>query len=59
MDMQALTRKNEKSSTGVRGIIDIRAYAARVAPTRDWLAARAAPAFSDDAATVTAIAPVG
>ena len=59
MDMQALTRKNQKSSTGVRGIIDIRAYAARVEPTRDWLAGRAAPAFSDDAATVTAIAPVG
>ncbi len=59
MDMQTLTRKNEKSSTGVRGIIDLRAYAARVAPTRDWLAGRAAPAFTDDAATVAAIAPVG
>ena len=59
MDMQTLARKDEKSSSGVHGIIDIRGYAARVAPTRDWLTGRATPAFADDAATVTAIAPVG
>ncbi len=59
IDTQTLVRKYEKPSTGVRGIIDIRAYAARVAPTRDWIAGRATPAFADDAATVSAIAPVG
>jgi len=59
MDTQTLVREKQAGSTAVRGVIDIRAYAARVAPTRDWLAGRAAPAFADDAATVTAIAPVG
>jgi uncharacterized cupin superfamily protein len=59
MDTQTLVREKQAGSTAVRGVIDIRAYAARVAPTRDWLSGRAAPAFSDDAATVTAIAPVG
>jgi uncharacterized cupin superfamily protein len=43
----------------VRGIIDLRKYAAHVAPTRDWLAGRAPPAFADAAAAVAAIAPVG
>jgi uncharacterized cupin superfamily protein len=59
MDTQTLVSEKQAGSTGVRGVIDIRAYAARVAPTRDWLAGRAAPVFTDDAATVTAIAPVG
>jgi uncharacterized cupin superfamily protein len=43
----------------VRGVIDLRAYASGVAPTRDWLAGRAAPAFADAAAAVVAIAPLG
>ena len=59
MDMQTVRRDNETGTTPVRGIIDLRAYAARVAPTRDWLAGRATPAFADDAAAVTAIAPAG
>jgi uncharacterized cupin superfamily protein len=59
MDMQDVRRGTETGATRVRGIIDLRAYAASVAPTRDWLAGRAAPAFADDAATVSAIAPVG
>lgn len=37
----------------------MRAHAAGAAPTRDWLTGRSAPAFADDAAAVTAIAPVG
>ncbi len=59
MDMETLNRAGEAGATKVRGVIDLRAYAARVAPTRDWLAGRAAPAFADDAAAVVAIAPVG
>jgi len=59
MDMQTLARNDTPSAAGVRGIIDIRAYASRVAPSSDWLKGRAAPAFADDAATVAAIAPVG
>ncbi len=59
MDMQALVREKQAGSTAVRGVIDLRAYAARTAPTRDWLGGRAAPAFADAAATVAAIKPVG
>jgi len=59
MDSQILVRENRAGSTRVRGVIDIRAYAARITPTRDWLAGRAAPAFADASATVAAIAPVG
>lgn len=59
MDMPPTTRDKETGSTRLRGVIDLRAYAARVTPTRDWLAGRATPAFSDDAAAVAAIAPVG
>lgn len=59
MATQTLTRESASSSNQVRGIIDIRAYATRVTPTRDWLTGRATPVFTDDAATVTAIAPVG
>lgn len=59
MDLQALRRDKETGATRVRGIVDLRAYGAGVAPTRDWLAGRAAPAFADDAAAVAAIAPVG
>ena len=59
MDMQTLTLENEAGTTPVRGIIDMRAYAAGATPTRDWLAGRATPAFADAAAAVTAIAPVG
>ena len=58
MDMQA-ARRDKETSAVVHGIIDLRAYAARAAPTRDWLAGRATPAFVDDAAVVAAIAPVG
>lgn len=59
MDMQAVRQDKEKGATPVRGVIDLRAYATRVAPTRDWLAGRVAPAFADDVAAVVAIAPVG
>jgi uncharacterized cupin superfamily protein len=43
----------------VRGVIDLRAYAADAAPTGDWLTGRGAPAFIDDRASVVALAPVG
>lgn len=46
------------TKTGVRGLIDLRAYATNVAPTSDWLA-RPTPAFADEAATVVALAPTG
>ena len=59
MDTQALVHDKQAGMTPVHGVIDIRAYAARTAPTRDWLAGRASPAFADAAATVAAIAPVG
>jgi uncharacterized cupin superfamily protein len=59
MDTQTRIREKQTGSSAVRGVIDLRAYAARTAPTRDWLAGRAAPAFADAAATVAAIAPVG
>lgn len=59
MDTQILTRETTAGSTAVRGVTDLRAYARGVAPTRDWLAGRARPAFADAAATVEAIAPVG
>lgn len=47
------------SGARVRGLIDLRAYAAGVAPTSDWLVGRPTPAFADDAATVVALAPRG
>jgi len=59
MEMQTLTREKPAGATPVRGVIDLRAYAAGAAPTGDWLAGRALPAFADAAAAVTAIAPVG
>lgn len=59
MDTQAVRRDKETNAARVQGIIDLRAYAAHVAPTRDWLAGRATAAFVDDAAAVVAIAPVG
>ena len=59
MDTPTLARNGRTASSGVHGIVDIRAYAAGTAPAHDWLAGRAAPAFADDAASVTAIAPVG
>jgi uncharacterized cupin superfamily protein len=43
----------------VRGVIDLRAYAAAAAPTDDWLSGRGTPAFVDDFASVVALAPVG
>jgi uncharacterized cupin superfamily protein len=43
----------------VRGVIDLRAYAADAAPTRDWLTGRGKPAFADERANVIALAPVG
>ena len=59
MDMQTANRARQTGATHVRGVIDLRAYAAHVAPTRDWLAGRATPAFADDAAAVVALAPLG
>ena len=59
MDMQTLTRDRRPGATAVRGIIDLRAYAADAPATGDWLAGRAIPAFADAAAAVAAIAPVG
>ena len=58
MDMQTSHRALEAGATPVHGVIDLRAYASRVGPTRTWLA-RATPAFADDAAAVAAIAPIG
>jgi len=43
----------------VRGVIDLRAYAAGATPTGDWLTGRGTPAFADDSASVVALAPVG
>jgi uncharacterized cupin superfamily protein len=43
----------------VRGVIDLRAYAANPVPTRDWLTGRGTPAFADDDASVVSLAPVG
>lgn len=40
----------------VDAVVDIRAYAAGTRPSYDWLNGRAAPAFADSAAQVTAIA---
>jgi hypothetical protein len=45
--------------TPVRGVIDLRAYAANPKPTRDWLTARGTPAFADDSASVVSLAPLG
>lgn len=59
MDMQTVRRDKETGVTPVRGVIDLRAYAALAAATRDWLVGRATPVFADDAAAVVAIAPVG
>ena len=58
MDMQTAIRAHGPGATAVRGVIDLRAYASRAAPTRDWLG-RTRPAFADDDAAVTAIAPAG
>jgi uncharacterized cupin superfamily protein len=55
---QAPHRARETGATSVHGVIDLRAYASRVGPSRSWLA-RATPAFADDAAAVAAIAPMG
>jgi uncharacterized cupin superfamily protein len=43
----------------VRGVIDLRAYAANAEPTRDWLTGGGTPAFVDDNASVVSLAPVG
>lgn len=43
----------------VGAVIDLRAYAEGVSPSRDWFAGRASPAFADDAVSVAALAPVG
>jgi uncharacterized cupin superfamily protein len=43
----------------IRGVIDLRAYAANATPTGDWLTGRGTPAFVDDRASVVALAPVG
>jgi uncharacterized cupin superfamily protein len=40
-------------------VVDLRAYATGVPPTRDWLTGRATPAFADDGARVVAFAPEG
>ena len=42
-----------------RGVIDLRSYAARAKPAADWLSGRMVPAFADNDAAVTAIAPWG
>lgn len=43
----------------VGAVVDMRAYAAGTAPSTDWFAGRAAPAFADEAAQVAALAPRG
>jgi uncharacterized cupin superfamily protein len=59
METQTLHRAPQAGVTRVHGVIDLRAYAAHVASTHDWLSGRAAPAFDDGATVVTAIAPLG
>jgi uncharacterized cupin superfamily protein len=59
MEMQTINRGQAAGATQVRGVIDLRKYAAHAAAARDWLAGRAAPAFADGAAAVSAIAPQG
>jgi uncharacterized cupin superfamily protein len=43
----------------VGAVIDMRAYAAGTAPSNDWFAGRAEPAFADTAVQVAAFAPRG
>lgn len=43
----------------VRGVIDLRTYAANTASTRDWLNGRGKPAFFDEGASVVSLALVG
>lgn len=43
----------------VKGIVDLRAYAAAAKSTTEWLTGRAAPAFADAGTVVAALAPVG
>lgn len=43
----------------VGAVIDLRAYAVGAAPSNDWVGGRAAPAFADEAANVSALAPRG
>lgn len=40
-------------------VVDLRAYAAGTAPSRDWVLGRASAAFADAAASVAALAPAG
>jgi uncharacterized cupin superfamily protein len=53
MDMQTSV------GTGVRGVIDLQAYATDITPTSDWFIGRAKPAFADHSAAVVALALVG
>lgn len=59
MEMQTLGSRIHAGTTPVRGIINLRAHAEGLAPTRDWLAGRGVPAFADEAAVVAPIAPLG
>lgn len=59
MDMQMAKKDRKAGATAVRGVFDLRAYAAGIAATRDWLSGRPTPAFADEGTVVTAIAPVG
>jgi uncharacterized cupin superfamily protein len=47
------------AATTPASVIDLRAYATRAPRTRDWLTGRAPPAFADNRASVSAMAPVG
>ena len=47
------------AATTPASIIDLRTYATGAPRTRDWLTGRAPPAFADDGASVSALAPVG
>src|SRR4029453_5209016 len=47
------------TATPPASVIDLRAYATGAPPTRDWLTGRAPPAFADNGASVSAMAPVG
>ncbi len=46
----------EAGQTAVGAVVDIRAYAPVAKPSADWLDGRAAPAFADDKAVVSAFA---
>lgn len=54
--MTTSAARAERRGNPVAAVMDLRAYAAGTAPSTDWLAGRAAPAFADAKAQVSAFA---